>query len=368
MYYTIIKRMYNYSESGSVTMSRASEYYYNMLTKEQQKAYYAIREGLMNLKESFPVPRLSGKELTDIYFKIRLDHPEIFWSVSFKYRYYEDSSTVEMVPKYLFHKDRIREHRQAMESRVKKLAAQAQKLDETGRLLFIHDFICNSVKYDKLKKEYSHEIIGALGNGVAVCEGMAKAVKVLCDQLGIWCITVLSEANPEKGIKYRHAWNIVRTGGSCYHIDATFDNTLSKNEILRHDYFKLSDSQIFRDHEPLIWKAPECSDNGHFYYKENKVSWTTADEVRNRTKQAVRKGRVLLFNWRGGYLTKEVLKELAGIFAEEAEAKGKTARCSVNWAQAVLCVRFTEEKAESSVEMEEANEGELYEAEENDSE
>ena len=34
------------------------------------------------------------------------------------------------------------------------------------------------MKYDKLKKEYSHEIIGALGNGVAVCEGIAKAVKI----------------------------------------------------------------------------------------------------------------------------------------------------------------------------------------------
>ena len=32
-------------------------------------------------------------------------------------------------------------------------------------------------KLDKLKKEYSHEIIGALGNGVAVCEGMATKIQ-----------------------------------------------------------------------------------------------------------------------------------------------------------------------------------------------
>lgn len=75
----------------------------------------------------------------------------------------------------------------------------AEKLSEKEKELFIHDFIVKNVKYDKLKKEYSHEIIGALGNGVAVCEGMAKAVKILCDELGIWCIVALSEANPEKG-------------------------------------------------------------------------------------------------------------------------------------------------------------------------
>ena len=42
------------------------------------------------------------------------------------------------------------------------------------------------------------------------------------------------------------------------------------------------------------------------------------DEVRNRTKQAVKKGKVLLFHWRGGYLTKEILSQLLEIFDEEA--------------------------------------------------
>jgi len=342
-------------------MSKAPEYYFQTLNREQQKAYYATKEGLLNLKESFQVPRLSNRELTDIYFMIRMDHPEIFWSVSFKYRFYENSSYVELAPVYLFHKDKIRGHRQAMESRVKKLALQAQKLDEKGKELFIHDFICQNVKYDKLKKEYSHEIIGALGNGVAVCEGIAKAVKVLCDSMGIWCIVVLSENNPDKNIKYRHAWNIIKTGNQYYHFDATFDNTLSRSGVLRHDYVNLADDQIFRDHEPLIWKAPACPDHDHFFYKENKISWTTADEVRNRTKQAVKKGKILLFHWRGGYLTKEVLRELLNIFSEEAKLKNKTAHCSVNWPQAVLCVRFTDKIAEETVEMEEANEGETCE-------
>ena len=27
-----------------------------------------------------------------------------------------------------------------------------------------------------------------LGQGVGVCEGIAKSVKVLCDALGIWCM------------------------------------------------------------------------------------------------------------------------------------------------------------------------------------
>ena len=339
-------------------MAKAGNYYYEQLNKEQQKAYYAMKEGLLNLQDSFPVPMLSAKELSDIYFMIRLDCPAIFYSVTFSYKYYADSTAVELIPKYLFSKDKIKEHRQAMESRIKKLARQAADLGEKEKELFIHDFIVKNVKYDKLKKEYSHEIIGALGNGVAVCEGIAKAVKILCDELGIWCIIALSEANPEKGIKYRHAWNVIQIGGQYYHLDVTFDNTLSKEDTIRYDYVNLSDQQIFRDHEPVIWKVPVCSDKDHFYYREKKVSWTTLEEVQKRTRQAVKKGKVLLFHWRGGYLTKEVLKELLEIFNKEAKEKERIAYISVNWAQSVLRVRFETGMGEEQLEMEEANEGE----------
>lgn len=339
-------------------MSKVSNYYYEQLNKEQQKVYYAMKNGLLNLEDSIQVLRLSGKELFDIYFMIRMDCPEIFYTVKFTYKYYPDSVMAEIIPEYLFSKDKIKEHRQAMESRVKKLIRPAMELDEKGKELYIHDFICQNVFYDKLKKAYSHEIIGALGNGVAVCEGIAKAVKILCDAMGIWCIVALSDANPDKGIKYRHAWNVIRINGNFYHMDATFDNTLSRENVLRYDYVNLSDKQIFRDHEPVIWKVPTCDDGDHFYYKEKKVSWTTVDEVRNRTKQAVKKGKVLLFHWRGGYLTKEVLTELLQIFTEEAQKKDKQAVCSVNWPQAVLRVTFRDGVGEEQVEIEEANEGE----------
>ncbi len=341
--------------------AKAENYYYNQLNKDQKRVYYAMKEGLLKLQESFPVLKLSNRELSDIYFMVRMDWPELFYSVKFSYRYYPDSTMVELVPEYLFTKDKIKEHRQAMQSRVKKLALQAEKLDEKGKELFIHDFIVNNVKYDKLKKEYSHEIIGALGNGVAVCEGMAKAVKILCDELGIWCIVALSEANPDKGIKYRHAWNVIRIDGTYYHLDATFDNTLSKGDVVRYDYVNLSDKQVFRDHEPVIWRVPVCTEGDHFYYREKKVSWTTLDEVRNRARQAVKKNKVLLFHWRGGYLTKDVLKELLGIFDEEANPKGKQAYVSVNWPQAVLCARFKEGVGAEQIEMEDANEGEAVE-------
>ena len=148
--------------------------------------------------------------------------------------------------------------------------------------------------------------------------------------------------NPEKGIKYRHTWNIVKIGGQFYHLDVTFDNTLGKHSLagqeLRYDYFNLEDKKIFRDHEPLIAPAPSCTDGDHFYYREKKLSFTKMEDVYKRSLQAAKKGRLLTFHWRGGYLTKEVFQELLEQIKKAGDEKQKAARISMNWAQAVIRV------------------------------
>ena len=205
-------------------------FYYTKMTKQQQAAYHVIMQGANALADEFQIPRIEIAELYDVFFRLRLDHPEIFWMTGYKYKYYQDSPNLIFVPEYLFDKNKIREHQRAMSSRVEKLARAAKDLSEWEKEKYIHDFICDNVTYDKLKKAYSHEIIGPLGHGVGVCEGIAKSVKVLCDALGIWCMIAVCGNNPEKGIKYRHTWNIVKIDGQYYHLDVTFDNTLGNYE------------------------------------------------------------------------------------------------------------------------------------------
>ena len=71
----------------------------------------------------------------------------------------------------------------------------------------------------------------------------------------------------------------------------------------------------FKDHEPLIYKVPACNEGDHFYYKEKKLSFTKLEDVARRCQQAIKKGKVLTFHWRGGYLTKAVMEELLQIIA-----------------------------------------------------
>lgn len=333
-------------------------YYYNHMNKQQQAVYHAMKTGIQSLAPSFPCLRMEGKELTDVFLKLRLDCPEIFFVSGFHFRYYPDSANVELSPEYLFDKNKIKDHQKAMKARVEKLVRPAVTMAELEKEQYVHDFICQNVRYDKLKKSYSHEILGPLGQGVGVCEGIAKTVKILCDQLGIWCIVVISEANPEKNIKYRHAWNIVKIGGAYYHLDATFDNTLSHMGPVRYDYFNLDDGKVFRDHEPVIWKVPACTVSDGFYYRVKKLSFTKMEEVEKRALQAAKKGKELIFHWRGGALNRETAAQMLKAFKEAGEKKGKYPRAAINWPQAVLLVEYLSELPAEELVTEEANEGE----------
>lgn len=333
-------------------------YYYSHMNKQQQAVYHAMKTGIQSLAPSFPCLRMEGKELTDVFLKLRLDCPEIFFVSGFHFRYYPDSANVELSPEYLFDKNKIKDHQKAMKARVEKLVRPAVTMAELEKEQYVHDFICQNVRYDKLKKSYSHEILGPLGQGVGVCEGIAKTVKILCDQLGIWCIVVISEANPEKNIKYRHAWNIVKIGGAYYHLDATFDNTLSHMGPVRYDYFNLDDGKVFRDHEPVIWKVPDCTVSDGFYYRVKKLSFTKMEEVEKRALQAAKKGKELIFHWRGGALNRETAAQMLKAFKEAGEKKGKYPRAAINWPQAVLLVEYLSELPAEELVTEEANEGE----------
>ncbi|NBI70041.1 peptidase [Clostridiaceae bacterium] len=334
-------------------------YYYNQMNKQEQAAYYAMKEGFTSLAPSFRAPGLTGRELSDIFFKLRLDCPEIFYGTGFRYRSHPASAGVEILPEYLFEKPKILTHKKAMQARLSKLVRPMAGKDEKEQELWIHDFICTNVRYDKLKKPYSHEIIGPLGQGVGVCEGIAKTVKLLCDALGIWCVIAVSDANPEKRIKYRHAWNVVRLGGAYYHLDATFDNSLGQGNAIRYDYVNLDDRRFFRDHEPAMYPIPACSDKERGYYREKKLSFTKTDEVRKRMRQAAKKKRILTFCWRGGYLTRELVKEFAAFCEEAAGETGAYGALRINWPQAVLEASFSETPSGQAVMFQEANEGEI---------
>ena len=115
----------------------------------------------------------------------------------------------------------------------------------------------------------------------------------------------------------------------------------------------------------MIAPAMKCMDGDHFYYKEKKLSFTKPEEVYKRALQMAKKGRILTFHWRGGYLTKTVLEELLDLIEKAGAEKGKKPRISLNWPQAVIRFGYVDADIAGSgvaeeVKIEEANEGEMH--------
>ena len=156
-----------------------SEYYYSQMTRLQQSVYRQIYDGMTQLSPSFSVTALPMAELSDLWFRLRLDHPMIFYVTSFRCRKTAGADTVLFEPEYMFEKKKILEHQKNLEARITRLIRPMQSLSGPEKAIAIHDFICSQVTYDKLKKGYSHEIIGPLQQGIGVCEGIAKTIKML---------------------------------------------------------------------------------------------------------------------------------------------------------------------------------------------
>ena len=301
-------------------------YYYGQLTKPLQGVYDTLLSGFRVYAPSIRIPDVEQGQLAEVYLRLKLDEPLLFYVTGYRCRWMPGAAHLELLPEYLFDKSKIRTHQQAIEARL-----------------------------SRLTRPYSHEILGPLTQGVGVCEGIAKTVKALCDRLGLWCIVALSEAAPERGIRYRHTWNVLRIGGQYYHLDATFDNSLQRG-VKRYDYCNLDDSRCFRDHESLVFPIPACTDGRAFYYRN--VSFTKPEELEKRLAQALRKKQpVFVFHWRGGGLNRQILSELLALAGTLAQARGKQASCSVNVPQAVIQLQFSD-APEPDITIQQANEGE----------
>ncbi|MGN1031152.1 MAG: Ig-like domain-containing protein, partial [Butyricicoccaceae bacterium] len=87
----------------------------------------------------------------------------------------------------------------------------------------LHDWLCEKITY-KSSATYAHSPYGALVDHQCVCEGYAKAMKILCDEMDIPCKMVLGTgivgSNSDS-----HMWNYVRMeDGQWYAVDATWDD------------------------------------------------------------------------------------------------------------------------------------------------
>lgn len=131
------------------------------------------------------------------------------------------------------------------------------KMTDYEKVKAIYTWLIDNVEYDYTLLNYksagadnnSYYLEGVFDDGLAVCDGIAKAFTSLCQIEGINCVRVVGVSS-SNGKTENHAWNKVKINNQWYIVDATWGNTgirfKSDNyEYLNFEHFLISDETKF---------------------------------------------------------------------------------------------------------------------------
>ena len=178
---------------------------------------------------------------------------------------------------------------QSVKNQIDTWAATANSYGtEAEKVKVIHDLIVNKVDYnnDAYSSDfdddtaYSQSAYSVFCMDKTVCAGYAQAFEVICNAVGVDCISVTS---------YNHQWNKVLINDSWYNVDCTWDDqsTIYYNYFERSDAVYDSDSATYASShaEESFWEEylPACTlDSGACYTDPGTlptITQTTASPV-----------------------------------------------------------------------------------------
>ena len=197
-----------------------------------------------HLAENEEYQRLTRAVVQQAYDAFIYDYPEAFWLGSCSYTVsYQPSSNAykngEPVVCYLRSIKVKPNERYAGAGDPAEIAAFQQAVEQTAaeiketlsdqpdryeQVLAIHDYLCTHVSYKE--NSYAHTAAGVfLKSREVVCEGYAKAFKILCGRFGIPAVLIPGGALKSNGTREGHMWNYVQMeDGFWYMLDTTWDD------------------------------------------------------------------------------------------------------------------------------------------------
>ena len=197
-----------------------------------------------HLAENEDYQRLTRAVVQQAYDAFIYDYPEAFWLGSCSYTVsYQPSSNAykngEPVVCYLRSIKVKPNERYAGAGDPAEIAAFQQAVEQTAaeiketlsdqpdryeQVLAIHDYLCTHVSYKE--NSYAHTAAGVfLKSREVVCEGYAKAFKILCGRFGISAVLIPGGALKSNGTREGHMWNYVQMeDGFWYMLDTTWDD------------------------------------------------------------------------------------------------------------------------------------------------
>lgn len=263
--------------------NHGSKFYYSKLNDGEKNLYDRICEALLRFEPALSVHAGMGKAFTvdtkKIITAVLFDNPVFF---------YLDRSRVitKQTPMYiqiLFQYDYTKEEAEALWTQVETRIEQFMKngikpgMSPLAKQLWAHNLLYTVHVAEPPYDKDCFSVVGAFIRSSCVCEGFAKAYKLLCDRLGIASIVVTGEAVMPDGKREAHSWNIARINGVTAHTDAAWDSCFGG---AAYDYFNLCDADIAADHVFDADFYPKCEPNKINYFYKNKLIASDEKELK----------------------------------------------------------------------------------------
>ena len=205
----------------------------------------------------------------------------------------EEAILFPLMPMYLYlddefnYQDALKVY-ETIKQKIQFIESKLNNVETTyDKYKIIHDYLVENMEYDYDFVENSDKngnfVYMSLYEGKGVCNDYAYTYQYLCEYFGLDCWLVFGDA---KGIVYEddtpswglgHAWNIVKIDDGYYHVDVTWDDPVGA-DILRYDYFLVSDDTIAVDHK---WGGSEYGENMFGSTMEIKIPFCPVDYKHN---------------------------------------------------------------------------------------
>ncbi|MDD2971731.1 MAG: transglutaminase domain-containing protein [Lachnospiraceae bacterium] len=205
-------------------------YAYDLLNLEQQRQLYVeIYTILANQAGDIILCSTDIQVIDRIFQCVMSDHPEIFYVTGYTYTKYSVNEMVRRVAftgTYTMDQGTIRE----MQGKIQEYVVQCLRgLDTTAddyhKVKYIYEYVISHTEYDLEAKE-NQNICSVFVYGASVCQGYAKTMQYLLNEIDIPATLVIGTVDSGEG----HAWNLVQLDGDYYYVDATWGDAFYQLE------------------------------------------------------------------------------------------------------------------------------------------
>ena len=277
-------------------------YPYSHLNEREKALYSTLLGGIRDHAEWITLPETyTDKEYERIYLMVGMQEPELF-ALSDTYELAEQMAEVHI--RYDCDAAETAAMTERMDAAAEKILKHISPTQtENQKLLMLHDMLAEHTEY--LETAHSSTAYGALAEGMAQCEGYAKAYLYLARKAGL---NVMNVSGKSKGTP--HVWNAAKIGSSYYNIDVTWDDSESFQGKVGHSYYAMPDD-LWGDHtaETDIYTPPQCRSAKETYYQTRGLVLNNINEIDTK-----------LERWIGMYPLTEFQCSSADILTKAMEA------------------------------------------------